>query len=1287
MDSDPDDPTPMEEDVVVPSPPAPIQTTNKFIHEVQLVDSDEDLQPAKKSKDGGDSDSSIEIEEQKKRRFIVWQCIEPDCTSNRKSELITANNYILSCYNIKPDPKKKRKICSRCNDNWMLKLEEHKEKLRNKEPLLDQPLPVPRDIVMLEDSDEKSETDSSESSEFEVDLTSGDDSEDPVEAVNKLIASLVDQYGIRDQCSGSVSALTERMNEMKPTQDHLTQRFNALEAEVQLLNRELYQDFEPERQELPALDIPLAHEEPQQQPRPLQGQQPRLNPMAQQLPQQHLKQHQQPKQQLSMRQQYQQQQLGRVPPQQSPRRRPLPGRVGPGGPAGPAALGAARPNNVPQQAKPNQTYVPPPGTLERPQPKLGDSIFMMRGQNFLNIWREGKVEEIVSVDDSGANFKIKFENHQSGKRMMQSKVRSLKQLAYHSPATVKIGVGVRVIGMYREHEHDKGAFYAGIVAEPPKSLNENRYLVFFDDGVARYIVHKELRVVCQSSVDVAEDIHDNSKEFIKSYLKRYPERPMVKLYVGQVVKTEYEGKWHITRVKQVDASLVRLEFDQGQRLEWIYRGSTRLGPLFTELEKQNLRKEQGTTAFQAQRRQRVGNAPLIEYTRQGNDGGLDADGAPKLHDASGVKKQNVARKSMGNRRNGPNYNIPDIPRESEGNVVKVDVSERRVRGKPFVRHSCSPKCIEDPKYQYNEAAMRGTNPLLIPLLLGWDRSSTSYYGKVGNARRSKKVIYTAPCGRRIRDLDEVHRYLRITQSSLEIDFFNYEWYLSVFDEFKPKHVLSSIPDMSYGKENVPISCVNSVENNYPEYVEYSNTRIPKDKVFINTDPEFLIGCNCVDDCQDKDSCACQQLTIQATGCDASGKINHNAGYKFRRLTEIVSTGIYECNSKCACAKTCLNRVVQHPLRNKLQVFKTKKRGWGIRTLVDIPAGAFICIYVGNLFESEQGNLQGQNFGDEYFAQLDLIEIVESRKEGYESDFSDDDLPVASINYTSSQPVVKPPPSSTRRDISSRIAELSTEDEDDDDNSGVQDDDKEYNPTINIKPRNTDRVSRSRVPQSDGLGSGSESTDTEEENDLLNSPSDDEEEEVRSSKLDHSSVKRVDLNQLIQKPDPFLSGQVKRVNLRDTGVDDILVEMPGQTDGPNDFSDDDEMEVLNEKKPMRSGFSATAGISGPKKQKKPAETFKSSRKFFGHAEDSYIMDAKSIGNIGRYLNHSCGPNCFVQSVFVDTHDLRFHWVAFFSSVNISAGSELSWDYSYEVGSIPGKELFCECGAEQCRGRLL
>lgn len=31
-----------------------------------------------------------------------------------------------------------------------------------------------------------------------------------------------------------------------------------------------------------------------------------------------------------------------------------------------------------------------------------------------------------------------------------------------------------------------------------------------------------------------------------------------------------------------------------------------------------------------------------------------------------------------------------------------------------------------------------------------------------------------------------------------------------------------------------------------------------------------------------------------------------------------------------------------------------------------------------------------------------------------------------------------------------------------------------------------------------------------------------------------------------------------------------------------------------------------------------------------------------------FQHSCSPNLFVQNVFVDTHDLRFPWVAFFAS---------------------------------------
>lgn len=97
--------------------------------------------------------------------------------------------------------------------------------------------------------------------------------------------------------------------------------------------------------------------------------------------------------------------------------------------------------------------------------------------------------------------------------------------------------------------------------------------------------------------------------------------------------------------------------------------------------------------------------------------------------------------------------------------------------------------------------------------------------------------------------------------------------------------------------------------------------------------------------------------------------------------------------------------------------------------------------------------------------------------------------------------------------------------------------------------------------------------------------------------------------------------------------------------------------------------------------------KSIRKSFGDNESVYIMDAKTSGNIGRYINHSCSPNTFVQNVFVDTHDVRFPWISFFARRYIKAGEELTWDYNYDVGSVPGKVIKCNCGSTSCRGRLI
>ncbi|KAJ8358006.1 hypothetical protein AAFF_G00044800 [Aldrovandia affinis] len=60
---------------------------------------------------------------------------------------------------------------------------------------------------------------------------------------------------------------------------------------------------------------------------------------------------------------------------------------------------------------------------------------------------------------------------------------------------------------------------------------------------------------------------------------------------------------------------------------------------------------------------------------------------------------------------------------------------------------------------------------------------------------------------------------------------------------------------------------------------------------------------------------------------------------------------------------------------------------------------------------------------------------------------------------------------------------------------------------------------------------------------------------------------------------------------------------------------------------------------------------------------------------------------VQTCLSRTSKTSFAWVAFFASKRIRAGTELTWDYNYEVGSVEGKELLCCCGSTECRGRLL
>jgi len=84
-------------------------------------------------------------------------------------------------------------------------------------------------------------------------------------------------------------------------------------------------------------------------------------------------------------------------------------------------------------------------------------------------------------------------------------------------------------------------------------------------------------------------------------------------------------------------------------------------------------------------------------------------------------------------------------------------------------------------------------------------------------------------------------------------------------------------------------------------------------------------------------------------------------------------------------------------------------------------------------------------------------------------------------------------------------------------------------------------------------------------------------------------------------------------------------------------------------------------------------------FMELSKEKYI-DAATMGNISRFLNHSCDPNCETQKWTVNG-ELR---VGFFSKQDIKEGEELNFDYRFErYGSSAQR---CFCGTDKCRGWL-
>ena len=66
-------------------------------------------------------------------------------------------------------------------------------------------------------------------------------------------------------------------------------------------------------------------------------------------------------------------------------------------------------------------------------------------------------------------------------------------------------------------------------------------------------------------------------------------------------------------------------------------------------------------------------------------------------------------------------------------------------------------------------------------------------------------------------------------------------------------------------------------------------------------------------------------------------------------------------------------------------------------------------------------------------------------------------------------------------------------------------------------------------------------------------------------------------------------------------------------------------------------------------------------------ETFCIDARSYGNIARFINHLCEANLTPVKVFIDHQDLTFPRIAFFANRDIEADEELGW-VSFDIFSV-------------------
>ncbi|XP_062867037.1 histone-lysine N-methyltransferase SETDB1-A isoform X2 [Trichomycterus rosablanca] len=874
------------------------------------------------------------------------------------------------------------------------------------------------------------------------------------------------------------------------------------------------------------------------------------------------------------------------------------------------------------------------------------------GKRRTKTWHQGTILDIKTTE-TGPRYKVLFEGNK-GKSVL-----SAHHLACVGPPLLKdLSVGCRVVASYKEL--DQSWFLAAIVAEMPDRKNRMRFLVFFDDGHSAYIALPDLHLVCKPVTNVCDDIDDKEwHDEMKEYLQSYPNPIFVVMRVGQESKALRDGKMEPCVITQVDSSLIEVKYKKDQEKEWLYKGSNRLEQIqrikmrMAEQKKEQSISKAGwmpnqksskpatTTTTTTSTTAATTSTTVTTDTTASKPSASQSDSSVSSSSSSSTtsstststtsSSSSTANKSVLQPKiilnriklpapepatdKQPEPTVQTEPTvtplsspgimypspEEKDNTSHNSVFPLHMPRLKYVPHRCCPACLYQVRpVQRNQH--HGQNPLLIPLLYGFRRMTAR---KRLDGKVSFHVFYRSPCGRSMCEMEEVQDFLFESRCDfLFLDMFCLDPFVLVKRAIIPSSMTSQpqlyLPDISEGKETIPVPCVNEVDSTRPDPLTYITRRQPAPGIFVNTNLDFMVGCDCTDGCRDRSKCACHQLTIDATSLFTGGPVDVTAGYTHKRLPRYVPTGVYECNPLCRCDPLlCGNRLVQHGLQLRFEVFMTQHKGWGIRCLDDISKGTFVCTFTGKIVTDEMISAKVATSGNEYLANLDYIEGVEKLKEGYESE--------------------------------AYCSEI--------------DEESEKKTCVTMT---TGALKKHGMFQLDASSSSGEVDDK-----LLND---------------------------VQKPSKISEEQTEVT---------ASVAKQMRKEGPGDS-------MMGFAKKSTRAFAIKSShrrvkplvvTTEPVPTTKTVQSRKCTRSLFDGEKGCYLVDAKQEGNLARYINHSCSPNMFVQNVFVDTHDMRFPWVSFFTNKRIRAGTELTWDYGYEVGSVEGKVLLCCCGSAKCTGRLL